>query len=397
MKRFDLELRVLLALAVANGIGESSIVPLLPSIRDGLGLSPVETGLIWTTTTLAMLIAAVPVGYAANRIGSRVPLLVAAGSDAARARRAGARRGACDVLAARLLFGLSFGILWVIGPARAAAGDRGAGGTGPLIAAAGIGWLVGPVVAGSVADASDWRVASAVLAVLTLPIVPVVYRYAAPRLSRRARRQLSPARRLRPRAPEPDDCGAALVSALLGVVGGASNVLVPLALDARRAVGGKDRARVRDRLRRLDRVVDARRAAARLRRHPPRHRRDRGGAGRRLAAAGAAADRPSLLVAFLVVSTSCRATVNALNYAVGVRATLGDTAPLVVGVLNLAWAVMALVSPLLAGLAEGSSSVRIAFAVTGLVAAAVALVLLGPRLHFRSARAVSSVGRAGDS
>ena len=104
-----------------------------------------------------------------------------------------------------------------------------------------------------------------------------------------------------------------------------------------------------------------------------------------------------VLVAFLVVSTSCRATVNALNYAVGVRATFGDTAPLVVGVLNLAWAVMALVSPLLAGLAQGSSSVRIAFAVTGLVAAAVALALLGPRLHFRTARAVSSVGRAGDS
>ena len=69
---------------------------------------------------------------------------------------------------------------------------------------------------------------------------------------------------------------------------------------------------------------------------------------------------------------------NALNYAVGVRAALGNTAPIVVGVLNLAWAVMALVSPLLAGLAEGSSSVRIAFAATGLVAAAVALVLLAP-------------------
>ena len=68
-----------------------------------------------------------------------------------------------------------------------------------------------------------------------------------------------------------------------------------------------------------------------------------------------------------------------------------------IGVMNLAWAVTALVTPLLAGLAEGSSSVRIAFAVTGLVAAVVALVLLGPRLHFRSARAVSSVGRAGDS
>ena len=202
MKRFDLELRVLLALAVANGIGESSIVPLLPAIRDGLGLSPVETGLIWTTTTLAMLIAAVPVGYAANRIGSRVPLLVAAGLMPLALVAQALAGGLATVLAARLLFGLSFGILWVIGPARAAAGGRGAGGTGPLIAAAGIGWLIGPVIAGSVADASDWRVASAVLAVLTLPIVPARLPLRRPAPSRRARRHHpAPARGLRPRAP----------------------------------------------------------------------------------------------------------------------------------------------------------------------------------------------------
>ena len=44
---------------------------------------------------------------------------------------------------------------------------------------------------------------------------------------------------------------------------------------------------------------------------------------------------------------------------------------MVIGVMNLAWAVTALVTPLLAGLAEGSSDVRLAFAATGAVAAAV--------------------------
>ena len=66
MHRFDLELRVLLAFAFVNGIAESSLVPVLPSVQDDLGLSSVETGLLLTTTTLAMLVAAMPIGYAAT-------------------------------------------------------------------------------------------------------------------------------------------------------------------------------------------------------------------------------------------------------------------------------------------------------------------------------------------
>ena len=377
MKRFDLEFRVLLAMAVANGVGESSIVPLIPAIRDELGLSPVQTGLIWTTTTLAMLVAAVPVGYAANRFGSRWPLLACAALMPLALVAQALAVGLPGLLAARLLFGLSFGILWVIGPARAAAGDRGAGGTGPLIAAAGIGWLIGPVVAGGLADVTSWRIASAVLAVVILPIVPLVYRYAAPRVAGEhvgrlhLRAAFALLRRNRTIA------GAALVSALLGVVGGASNVLIPLALDAE----GLSAGQIGLAFGVTSAVwIASSIAVGRLRKSLVTLR----GIGVVVAVLASIwllpALRPTALafVLFLVVSTSCRATVNALNYAVGVRAALGNTAPVVVGVLNLAWAVMALVSPLLAGLAEGSSSVRIAFAATGLVAAAVALVLLAP-------------------
>jgi len=378
MKRFDLEFRVLLAMAVANGIGESSIVPLIPAIRDDLGLSPVETGLIWTTTTLAMLVAAIPVGYAAKRFGSRWPLVVCAALMPLALVAQALAVGLPGVLAARLLFGLSFGILWVIGPARAAAGDRGAGGTGPLIAAAGIGWLVGPVIAGGVADASDWRVASAALAVLILPIVPFVYRYAAPRVagehvdSLHLRAAFGLLRRNRTIA------GAALVSALLGVVGGASNVLVPLALDAEGLSAGQIGLAfgVTSAVWIASSIAVGRLGASVVTLR---------GIGCIVAVLASIWVLPALqptaivFVLFLVVSTSCRATVNALNYAVGVRAAFGDTAPVVVGVLNLAWAVMALVSPLLAGLAEGSSSVRVAFAVTAVVAALVALILLVPR------------------
>jgi predicted MFS family arabinose efflux permease len=396
MKRFDLELRLLFAMAVANGVAESSIIPLTPGIRDDLGLSAVQTGLLWTTTTIAMLFAAVPVGYAANRFGSRWPLIASAALMPLALVGQAVAVGLAGVLFARLLFGLSFGILWVIGPARAGAGGRGAGGIGPLIAAAGIGWLVGPVVAGATADVTDWRVASAVLAVLTLPIVPVVYRFAAPRLPGEHVDRLQPREAFGLVRRNRVIAGAVLVSAMLGVVGGASNVLVPLALDAEGLSAGKIGLAFG--------IASAVWIASsmlvgRLRASVVTLR----GIGVVVAVLAGAwllpALRPTALaiVAFLVVSTSCRAMVNALNYAVGVRSVLGDAAPVVVGVLNLAWAVMALVSPLLAGLAEGSASVRIAFAATGAVTAAVALALLGPRLHFRTARAVSSAGRAGDS
>ena len=99
MHRFDLELRVLLAFAFVNGVAESSLVPVLPSVQHDLGLSSVETGLLLTTTTLAMLVAAMPIGYAANRFGTRVPLLARGVPDATRARRPGARRqprGCCS-------------------------------------------------------------------------------------------------------------------------------------------------------------------------------------------------------------------------------------------------------------------------------------------------------------
>ena len=52
---------------------------------------------------------------------------------------------------------------------------------------------------------------------------------------------------------------------------------------------------------------------------------------------------------------------------------------MVIGVMNLAWALTALVTPLLAGLAEGSAGVRVAFAATGAVALGVAVVMLAPR------------------
>src|SRR3954454_7720699 len=110
MHRFDLELRVLLGFAFVNGVAESSLVPVLPSVQHDLGLSSVETGLLLTMTTLAMVVAAMPIGYAANRFGPRVPLLVAAAVMPLALVGQALAGNVEALLAARLLFALSFGL-----------------------------------------------------------------------------------------------------------------------------------------------------------------------------------------------------------------------------------------------------------------------------------------------
>ena len=214
--------------------------------------------------------------------------------------------------------------------------------------------------------------------------MPLVHRFAAPRIAGerveklRLRAAFGLVRRNRTIA------GAVLVSALLGVVGGASNVLVPLALDGEGlsagAIGLAYGIASAVWIASATLVGRLRASSVHLR-----------GVGVIVAVMAGMWLLPALrptalaLVAFLVVSTACRALVNALNYAVGVRASVDGTATIMVGVLNLAWAAMALLSPILAGLAEGSSSVRLAFGATGLVAAGVALLLLAPRPRVRIA------------
>jgi YNFM family putative membrane transporter len=329
-----------------------------------------------------MLVVAMPIGYAANRFGTRAPLLLAAALMPLALVGQALADTLVVLLAARLLFGLSFGILWVIAPARAASGGRGAGGTGPLIAASGAGWLVGPIVAGGLADAAGWRVASAAIAIVIVPLIPLVARYASPRRngdrleSLRLRVALGLVRHNRAIA------GAALVSGLLGVVSGVSGLLVPLAL-ARNGLsaGGIGLAFG------ISAAVWITSAAlvGRLRASAVHLR----GVGVAVAILAGAWLLPAFrlstlaLVAFLVVSTGCRSAINALTYAVGVRASEGNSAPMVIGVMNLTWAVMALTTPLVAGFAESSAGVRIAFAATGAAALCVAIVLLGPRPRAR--------------
>ena len=191
------------------------------------------------------------------------------------------------------------------------------------------------------------------LAVATVPLIVVVARCAAARETGERLASLRLGAAIGFLRTNRTVAGAALVSALLGVVDGVSGLLVPLALaDNGLTAGGIGLAFG------ISAAVWIASAAlvGRLRASAVHLR----GVGIVVAVLAFAWLVPALrlstlaLVAFLVVSAGCRSTINALVYAVGVRASEGTTAPMVTGVMNLAWAGTALVTPLVAGLAQGS-------------------------------------------
>ena len=368
MKRFDLELRVLLALVVVNGVAEASIVPLLPSIRDDLGMTAAA--------------------------GRSRPLR----DDARHARRRDARRGRGEpvrnaraprrsrpVLIPLALVGQALADS-LPAPARRAPslrpqlrdhlGDR------PRTRGGGR-------ARGKRDGADDRRIrprvarrpgrrrrrrrrrglarrARSSLAVVALPLIPLIARYAEPRRDGREAREPALRGGARPRPPTIARSRARRSSAPCSASSAGSRGCCCRSRFAGNGLSaGRHRARLRSLGRRLDRGCDARRPAARLGRassaasaspspSSPAPGCFRPSASRRSPCSRSSSSRPA------AARRSTRST-----YAVGVRASSGDSAPAVIGVMNLAWAVMALSTPLLAGLADGSAGVRVAFAAHG--------------------------------
>lgn len=365
----------LLALAFANSVADSAILPLLPALRSELGLGAVASGALLSATTLALLATAVPLGLVAGRIGMRRLLVAAAALMSAALALLALADGLPGLLAGRALFGVSFGIVWVVGPARAAARD-GAAGSGRLIAAAGAGLLVGPVLSGAIAELAGWRASFAVLALATLPLLPLLALQepgAKEPAGVRLRDALATARR------DPRAGGATLVSALLGVVTGVTALVSPLVL----AANGLEAGAIGLALAVTYAVFTATAALV--------GRIAREGVGLRTVGLGvgalaAAWFLPVLslstlaMLGFLVVSAACRSSVNTLVYALGARAAGGEAqAAAQMGLMTVAFAGTALVAPLAAGLAYGrDGGLQLVFAVTAALAMALSAWMLRP-------------------
>ena len=369
LARADRVQLAVVALAFATSVGESAFIPVLPAIRDAFGLSGMQAGALLSAETLAMLAAAVPVGMLSGRIGSRRLLLACAVLLPVSMLGHAVATGPALLLLARAAFGLSFGILWTIGPTLAAGGGRGAAGMGRLIAASGAGWLVGPAFAGVVADAWGFRVPFFVIAALTVPLALVLAldRSSAPLVpAGRLRDAVAATRRHRAVG------GVTLASAMLGVVTGVSGLIPPLVLAANGLSAGAIGAVVA-----LSAVVwiVGGAVSARL----PSAQIDLRLVGSAVAVLAVAWLIPvfslstTAIIGFLLLSAACRALLGTIIYALARLAVPAEelAAP-IVGVMNVAWAAMALAAPLAAGLAVGGPGVRWAFVATAAAGFAVA-------------------------
>ncbi|MBA2294853.1 MAG: MFS transporter, partial [Actinobacteria bacterium] len=114
------------ALALANAVADAALLPVLPTLQDRFSLSGAQTGALLSAATIVTLAASVPIGLFAGRIGSRRLLLASAALLPVSLLVQGLATGLVMLMAARALFGLSFGILWTVAPAAAAGSGRGA-------------------------------------------------------------------------------------------------------------------------------------------------------------------------------------------------------------------------------------------------------------------------------
>jgi MFS family permease len=368
-------LRSVALLALANAAGDAAIVPLVPAIRADLRLTGIEVGLLFAATTLAVLAASVPAGQLAARLGARRLLLGAAVLAPLALALMAAAPSLTVLLAGRIAFGVAFAVFWSVAPAVAAAREPGARGSGAVIACSGAGWLAGPLLAGLLADLAGWRVPLLVVAALSAPVALGFVRGSA---TDPVPRPVSMRSTLTLLGSSPAVAWSAATAALLGLATGTIGVLVPTVLAANgvTASGIGIAVALASVVWVLSGLAAARLGGARI------HVRLVGTGVAALAVCWAlpvVSLSSAAVVGFLVVAAACRALLGAVLYPLAATSTAGEseTASLS-GVFNLAWAVPALVAPVLAGAAVQQGAARGAFAIVCAVAVVVALGMLAP-------------------
>ena len=208
-----------------------AIVPLAPTFASELGLSGVETGMILAAASLTALVVALPLGLIADRLGARRVTIASACVFTLATLGQGLAEEFWSLLLARGAFGVAFGALWGAGAAwlsDSLTDERRPRALASTVTVSGIGFTAGPVFAGVLADRYDTGTPFLLVA-LAAAVVTAALVVAAPVAPgqppiQRLREMLRVARR-----DELVLAGIALI-ALIGIVGGGVNLLVPLQL-----------------------------------------------------------------------------------------------------------------------------------------------------------------------
>jgi MFS family permease len=389
MQRVASGLLSLYAMIFVSVVADVAVVPLLPTLTRQHGLSSIETALLLSTTTFAMVVVTLPLGRLADRIGAR-PLVACAGGFVILGSVVLALAGSLPaLLAGRTLIGIANGIIWTAGVMIAGAPGRPAGATGRAIAAGGAGLLVGPVLAGLLADRVGTWAPFAAGAALALPVTI----FFALQRGEETAEPAAPATRCATRGGAHRNrmvVYAMLATVLLGFVGGMGNLLGSLRLSE----NGLSPSGIG--------VLFSAGALVWIFVAPLAGRLGEQRSHVVLTAFGCAllggawllpvADRSTTAIAaFLIASAAGRAGLNTFSYLLAGSGaqSAGAGRGAVIGLVNLSWGVAAVIGPLAASMAHGAVDDRVPFAVISALCLCVAALLFAgqrpaPRLVRRA-------------
>jgi MFS family permease len=362
--------RVLIyGLILASAAAQFALVPVMPVYAHRLGLSGLQQGMVLGATGLACLAVSVPSGALADRFGAR-RITLAAGLLMALAVLAQALAGSFGtLLAARLAFGVGYGMVWTAGLCWLVDAAGGPSALGGSIASAGVGGVAGPAASGALTQhlglAVPLLAGAAVFAVITAGLA-ALRALPAPAAARSAA-----AGSLLAAARDRGVIGAAAAVVTAGLTTGVCALLVPARLHAAGASSGQiglvfAAAGI------LFAVGSALTAAA----------------GRRavnlpvicagmlaVTAAltlGVLSTVPSAIIVMLCAATAARSVLWTVSYPLATDAAErgGTGLGAAVGLLNGIWAATAVLGPLAAGLAAEHLGARAAFGLTEAACAA---------------------------
>jgi predicted MFS family arabinose efflux permease len=366
------------ALVLVTEIVWMAIVPLAPAFADKLSLSKVQLGTVLAAAGIATLVVSLPVGLLADRIGTRGLTIGSSGLVAASSLAQGLAWNFWSLLSARVAFGVALGTIWTAGLAWRSEEGRSTDGPSALgasVTAAGVGIMLGPAFAGVLGSAFGLAAPFVVLAVAAAGVTLVLGR-SAPHQSPRRRQPAGET--LRTVGRNRILVGSAAVMVLLGVSGGAVNLLVPLQLRS----DGFSEATTGLAFTASSAVFVL--CSALVTRA--------GGRAVSLRVVGLAAVLYAVTFLLVVLGTSAGATVgflllrspfwaaiSTLSYPLGAlgaqRAGIGSAS--VMGLLNLVWGAAGALGPIAAAATAQAASEQVAFLALMLFVAATGLWLLG--------------------
>ena len=384
-RRLTLSVHALIFLSAAT---QFEITPLLPHIEHRFGVAEAATALLVAAPGLATLAVGIPIGLLTERLGAR-RVTIAAAVVLSLGAAGQALPAFAAILAARFVFGISYGAILTAGPAWLARAADGAAPArlGATVTSASVGVIVGPAIGGLLGERLG--VPAPFLLSAALGILMTVALLACPDGGAAALDAPPPAapwRELLAARRAPAVMAAAGGLAISGAVGGATQLLGPLGLH-RAGASAATIGLIFSASALIYLLVSAVVVAAGNRAVTTRVNAI---AALGIAATlipGAVSTHAAALTCVLLLMTIPRATVGTISYPLAAGA--GISSGIAIGLVNAAWASGLVATPLLAGALGPALGTRGVFAVILALTAAGALCLIAlqrPRPQRRAAQ-----------